>query len=60
MPFLYKFKFFRAKDQKKFNENIARVKGYKLSFFGNLIQNILIKYLPDQFCNVYVLIAYKN
>tara|TARA_B110000977_G_C10986995_1_gene458326 strand:+ start:242 stop:1018 length:777 start_codon:yes stop_codon:yes gene_type:complete len=60
MPFLYKFKFFRAKDQKNFNENVARIEGYKLSPIGNLIQNFLINYFPDQFCNIYVLIAQKN
>ena len=38
MPFLYKFKFFRAKDQKKFDENKARSEGYKFSLVGKILQ----------------------
>lgn len=59
MPFLYKFKFFRAKDHKSFNENIARGTGYRLSWYGELIQNFLMRLMPNQFCNIYVLIAEK-
>lgn len=59
MPFLYKFKFFREKEQKKFNENIARAEGYKLSFVGKILQNILIKIFPENFCNLYLIIAEK-
>ena len=60
MPILYKFTFFRANSHKEFNENIARSEGYRLSRFGQKLQNILMKYFPDQFCNIYVLIAYKD
>ena len=60
MPILYKFSLFRAKSHKIFNENIARSEGYRLSRFGQKLQNILMKYFPDQFCNIYVLIAYKD
>ena len=59
MPILYKFYFFRAKSHKKFNENIARSEGYKLSVLGQILQNILMKCFPNQFCNIYVLIARK-
>ena len=59
MPILYKFAFFRAKDHKKFDENKARMEGYKLSFVGNLITKALMKLFPDQFCNLYVIIAEK-
>ena len=59
MPILYKFSFFRAKDHKVFNENIARKEGYRLSTLGQRIQNGLMKYFPNQFCNIYVLIARK-
>jgi hypothetical protein len=59
MPFLYKFRFFREKNQKEFNENRARRDGYQFSFFGKIIQYLLIKFFPDQFCNIYVLIAKK-
>jgi len=59
MPILYKFSFFRARSHKKFNENIARSEGYRLSFWGGILQKFLMKYFPDQFCNIYVLIATK-
>ncbi len=59
MPFLYKFSFFRAKNQKEFNETIGRRDGYQLSFFGKCLQKILILLLPNQFCNIYVIIARK-
>ena len=59
MPILYKFPFFRAKSHKEFNENIARSEGYRLSRFGQKLQNILMKYFPDQFCNINVIIARK-
>ena len=60
MPILYKFSFFRSKLHKEFNENIARSEGYRLSRFGQKLQNILMKYFPDQFCNIFVLIASKS
>jgi SAM-dependent methyltransferase len=59
MPILYKFAFFRASNHKQFNENTARVEGYKLSWFGNFIQNALMSFFPNQFCNIYVMIAHK-
>lgn len=60
MPFLYKFSFFRSTDHKKFDENKARIEGYKLSVLGNFIQNLLFKFFPDSFCNVYLLIGVKK
>jgi len=60
MPILYKFSFFRATNHKQFDENIARVEGYRLSWFGQWVQNILMHFFPDQFCNIYVLVAYKQ
>lgn len=59
MPLLYKFAFFRDQKHKIFNENIARVEGYKLSWFGQVLQDILMKFFPNQFCNIFVLIAHK-
>ena len=59
MPILYKFSFFRALSHKVFDENIARVEGYKLSRLGQIIQKALMKFFPNQFCNIYVLIAHK-
>ena len=60
MPFLYKFKLFRAKDHKIFNESKGRLEGYKLSYLGNFIQNFLIKFFPNSFCNIYLAIAEKK
>jgi len=59
MPILYKFSFFRAQTHKSFNENIARKDGYKLSCLGTILQKLLMRLLPNQFCNIFVLIATK-
>lgn len=59
MPILYKFKFFRAPEHKKFDENKARKEGYRLSWFGQKLQSSLMHFFPDQFCNIYVIIARK-
>ena len=60
MPIFYKFKIFRAKGHKIFNENNARSEGYQLSTIGNFFQKMLMYFLQNQFCNVYVLIATKR
>ncbi len=60
MPFLYKFKFFRSEDHKKFNEEKGRVEGYQLSYLGNMLQKFLLKFFPDNFCNIYVAICSKK
>ena len=60
MPFLYKFKFFRHKNHKTFNENKSRIEGYKLSILGNFLQNFLLNFFPDSFCNIYLIIAKKS
>ena len=59
MPILYKFAYFRAREHKRFDENKARAEGYRLSLLGQFLQNMLMRIFPDQFCNIYVLIAYK-
>jgi SAM-dependent methyltransferase len=59
MPLMYKFRLFRAKNHKDFDENIARKEGYQLSGIGRLFQNGLMKLFPNQFCNIYVIIAEK-
>lgn len=59
MPILYKFAFFRARRHKRFDENLARKEGYRLSPLGDLLQRFMMRYFPDQFCNIYVLIATK-
>ncbi len=59
MPILYKFRLFRAARHKKFDENKARLEGYQLSWLGQRLQSIMMRHFPDQFCNVYVLIARK-
>ena len=59
MPILYKFALFRSAEHKQFDENKARAEGYRLSWFGQRLQNFLMRFFPDQFCNIYVLIARK-
>jgi ubiquinone/menaquinone biosynthesis C-methylase UbiE len=59
MPILYKFSLFRSARHKKFDEKLARKEGYRLSWIGQKFQNFLMKYFPEQFCNIYVLIAHK-
>ena len=59
MPILYKFSIFRSSGHKVFDENKARMEGYRLSWFGQRLQNFLMRFFPDQFCNIYVLIARK-
>ena len=39
MSILYKFSIFRAPNHRNFDENMARVEGYKLSWVGQLFQN---------------------
>ncbi len=59
MPILYKFAIFRSAEHKQFDENKARAEGYRLSWFGQRLQNFLMRFFPDQFCNIYVLTASK-
>lgn len=59
MPILYKFRLFRSRDHKNFNENKARKDGYQLSFMGKIIQKFIMKFFPDNFCNIFVLVAQK-
>lgn len=59
MPIMYKFSMFRAYGHKSFDENKARAEGYRLSPFGQIFQDFLMRFFPDQFCNIYVLIARK-
>lgn len=59
MPILYKFSVFRATGHKVFNESKARVEGYQLSPFGTLLQRLLMRLFPNQFCNIYVMLARK-
>ncbi len=59
MPIFYKFAFLRSQKHKKFNENIARKEGYKLSSIGNILQKAMMHYFPKQFCNLFVIIAQR-
>lgn len=60
MPILYKFSVFRSSGHKVFDENKARSEGYRLSWIGQRLQNFLMYFMPNQFCNVYVLIGRKS
>ena len=57
MPIFYKFRAFRAAGHKEFDETKGRAEGYRLSWLGQRVQNLLMTLLPDQFCNIYVIIA---
>ncbi len=57
MPLLYKFKIFRHRAHKVFDEHRARGEGYQLSWFGNLLQKSLISVFPQSFCNIMVATA---
>ena len=60
MFFLYKFKFFRSKEHKDFDESLGRNKGYGLSWLGKVIENFLIYFFPSQWCNMFLIIAHKK
>ncbi len=57
MPLLYKFGVFRHKAHKSFDEHLARGEGYRLSFLGQMLQNALLKFFPQSFCNIVVVTA---
>ena len=57
MPLLYKFRLFRARTQRAFDESLGRKQGYRLSALGRLIQGALFRLFPDQLCNVFVVTA---
>lgn len=59
MPVLYKFRTFRAISDKEFDERKARAQGYRLSKLGQNLQGWLMRRFPNQFCNVYVIMANK-
>ncbi|MEO5344381.1 MAG: SAM-dependent methyltransferase, partial [Gammaproteobacteria bacterium SHHR-1] len=58
MPLLYKFALFRARTHKKFDENRARAEGYRLTWLGRRLQEVLMRF-PHAFCNLYVVVARK-
>jgi SAM-dependent methyltransferase len=57
MPFVYKFRPFRAASHKTFNETKGRAEGYRLSLLGNAVQKMLIGLFLPAFCNAAVIIA---
>lgn len=60
MPLLFHFKIFRSKEQKKFNEHLARRDGYTLSLFGKIIHKLLLCIFPKQYCNIYLIFCKKK
>lgn len=60
MPFIFRFRIFRAADQKIFVESTARASGYKLNALGTNVQALLQRFAPNQFCNLYVAFAIRN
>ena len=59
MPLLFHFKIFRSKEQKKFNEHLARRDGYNLNFLGRILNKFFITFFKKQYCNVYVFLCKK-
>ena len=57
MPFVYKFRPFRAASQKTFDETKGRAEGYRLSLLGDAVQKTLIGLFLPAFCNAAVIIA---
>ena len=57
MPLAYKFRILRHRTHRKFDEHVARGDGYRLSWYGAVIQNILIALFPKSFCNIMVTTA---
>ncbi len=57
MPFLYQFRPFRHQSHRRFDEHVARSEGYKLSPFGQVLQNLLVRYWQKSFCNIAVITA---
>jgi SAM-dependent methyltransferase len=57
MPLLYKYRAFRARGHRAFDESRGRREGYRLSAGGRLVQGTLFRCFPDQFCNVFVVLA---
>lgn len=61
VSFLFKYDIFRYKKLKSsnFKESDARSAGFKLNFFGNILDKILHKLFPKQFSNLLVLVVKK-
>ena len=57
MPILYKFSIFRHASHKKFDEHQGRREGYRLNVWGAMLWNVLMRYCPQQACNIHVSIA---
>lgn len=57
MSILYRIPFLRARSRK---ESERRGQGYRLNLVGRLLDGILTKLMPSQFCNVLVFIGTKQ
>lgn len=60
MPLLYKYRFFRNRAHKDFDEVLARRDGYRLSVLGSCLNWFLKTFLKNQFCNLYFVLALKQ
>ena len=57
MPLFYKFRIFRHRTHKEFDERRGRSEGYRLSWWAGLLQRALVSWFPRSFCNIMVAIA---
>lgn len=60
MPLLFRFKIFRSKENKDFDENVARSNGYTLNRYRKFIQKIIFSIAPNQFSNLILVFATKK
>jgi SAM-dependent methyltransferase len=54
---LYRLPFLRARSQ---SEAQRRAQGYRLNIIGAALDNLLVKAMPSQFCNVLVFVGHKQ
>lgn len=59
VSFLYRIKIFRDKNLESSKESVRRSKGYKLNYFGKLLDSILKVLFPYQTSNVIIFIGTK-
>ena len=59
MPFLYHLSLLRDRSHRIFDEGSARAEGYRLSTPARVLQKILSFLFPNQYCNIFVVMARK-
>ncbi|WP_461209864.1 class I SAM-dependent methyltransferase [Desulfocurvus sp. DL9XJH121] len=60
MPVLYKFCIFRHKRHKVFDEHLMRREGARLNAAGSLLQAVMMRVMPGQYCNIFVALVVRD